>query len=308
MRNKQLIIIPGSCSTKSNWLDQILHFTAHGYDVKFLDLDAHKYRTLVECASSLFTKLKYAIQQTPENVEFDVEELFEDLDAAPDRVILAHSMGAMLLLKILSEPKLFAGQDAETYRAIQNSRIFFLQVPLHVNKTILAIMNVVKYLTYPFFFVYNWLFFRPFDFILVNLKHGIQHLLEPLRSILGLPLNILLMTNSFLGATLGELFNLVNYYKHWSEFSLEGFFAAKNQAMFDQAMMQSASNTIHRFDIRAAKHYHFTVGHPDIFCDNDLAIKFASELGANVLELNMGFHNPQHMFWTQEILHREIKQ
>ena len=52
--------------------------------------------------------------------------------------------------------------------------------------------------------------------------------------------------------------------------------------------------------------YHFTTGSTDIFCDAALVKNLANELGANILELDYGFHNPQHVFWTQEKLHKEI--
>ena len=134
----------------------------------------------------------------------------------------------------------------------------------------------------------------------------LRYIATPILNLFDLFLNIMLMNNAFLGSKPHEFANLINYYKQWDEFSLEGFFADKDEAMFSRAMMQRAESTLSRFDIKAAKNYHFTTGSPDPFCNSILVKQFATELGANILDLDYGFHNPQHVFWHQEKLHKHI--
>lgn len=299
----QLIIIPGSCSAKSNWFDQIHFFESAGYQVKFLDLDAHKHGTLMECSTDLFVKLKYALQ----SVELGAET-----------VILAHSMGAMLLLKILSESQYYRNESPETFAKIEQAKLVFIQVPLNVNRSLLSILNVVQYILYPFFLIYHLSVFKLMEWILLTAKKFLRFIIKPLKNnflhylaqpvfnLFDLFLNIMLMMNAFLGSKPQEFANLINYYRQWDEFSLEGFFANKQEAMFSRAIMQQAENTLNCFDANAAKNYHFTTGSPDFFCDSILIKQFASDIGANVFHLGPGFHNPQHIFWTQEKLHKEI--
>jgi pimeloyl-ACP methyl ester carboxylesterase len=325
---KQLIIIPGSCSAQSNWFDQIDFFESAGYEVRFLALDAHKYKTLIECSTALFLKLKYALQTRVEpdaddiTEEGNIESMFEDIDdigrPRSETVILAHSMGAMLLLKILSESKYYRNENLETFTKLEQSKLMFIQVPLHVNRPLLPVLNAVQYLLYPFFFFYHLTTFNFVEKMLLATKRFLRIILKPFRdnalkyiavpifNCLDLLLNIMLMNNAFLGSKPQEFANLINYYKQWDEFSLEGFFADKEEAAFSREIMKRAESTLSRFDTRATKNYHFTTGSTDIFCNAALVKNLANELGANILELDYGFHNPQHVFWTQEKLHKEI--
>ncbi len=321
---KQLIIIPGSCSAQSNWFDQIDFFESIGYEVRFLNLDAHKHKTLIECSSDLFLKLKYALQTRvePDADDEDIESMFEDLDTihepSSETVILAHSMGAMLLLKILSESQYYRNESLETFTKLEQSKLVFIQVPLNVNRPLLVVLSAVQYITYPFFFIYHHTIFGLFEKLLLTAKrllismekpfkdNFLRYITMPIFNLINLLLNIMLMNNAFLGSKPQEFANLIHYYKQWDEFSLEGFFANKEESMFSRAMMQRAESTLNRFDMKAAKNYHFTTGSPDPFCDSILVKQFANELGANVLDLGYGFHNPQHVFWTRDKLHKHI--
>ncbi len=326
LNDKQLIIIPGSCSAKSNWFDQIHFFESIGYNVKFLDLDAHKHRTLIECSTDLFLKLKYALQTTIEPdddiTDADIETMFKSAETInnpdSDTVILAHSMGAMLLLKILSESKYYRNENPETFAKLEQSKLIFIQVPLSINRSLLSLLNTVQYSLYPFFFIYHHTVFGLIERMLLTTKKllrsltnhfrnsFLRYIIQPTVNLFDLLLNIMLMNNAFLGSKPHEFANLINYYKQWDEFSLEGFFADKDEAMFSRAMMNRAESTICRFDTNATKNYHFTTGSPDPFCDSILVKQFAAELGANVLDLGYGFHNPHHVFWTQDKLHKHI--
>lgn len=299
MANKRLIIIPGSCSNESNWFDQIHHFEELGYEVNFLDLEAYKSKTLVESAINLFNRLKTILAKKSSD---DIEDLFENID--DQVVIMAHSMGAMLLLKILSEPKFYRGEDEQTYNTISRAKIIFIQVPLKVNRKLLDLLGFFKFWFYPLLFIYRLTIHGILDRVLIFLKKlSKKNISHPIFKASALPLNLALMHNSLWGAKIDEFGNLINYYKHWDDFSLESFFADAGENNFAKAMMNSSESAISRFDLNASLNYYFTVGDPDIFCDSGLIRDFANKLGAQVLELDPGFHSPQHMPWCQDKLH-----
>lgn len=303
MAKKRLIIIPGSCSTRSNWFDQIEHFQELGYEVNFLELEAYKSRTLIESAINLFNRLKMILAK---NSNDDIEDLFESTDN--QLIIMAHSMGAMLLLKILSEPRLYKSEDAHTYNTISQAKIVFIQVPLKVNRKLLDVLGFFRFWFYPLLFLYRFTVHGVLDRILIYLKKlSKRNNSHPVFKASTLPLNLALMHNSLWGAKVDEFGNLINYYRHWDDFSLESFFADANESGFERAMMNSSESAISRFDLNASLNYYFTVGDPDMFCDSSLIRDFANKLGAQVLELDPGFHSPQHMPWCQDRLHDVIK-
>ncbi|MDA0771610.1 MAG: hypothetical protein O3C63_01570 [Cyanobacteria bacterium] len=299
-QEKQLIIIAGSCSGKSNWFDQINYYKNQGYQVEFLEVDAGAANSLLEASSKLFSKLKHRVKQKT--------------------IILSHSMGSMLLLKILSEPKFYASENPELYRNIVNSKLIFLQVPLHVNAVALGILDILKYFFYPFLFVYNLLVFPVIDFILLMLK-TLMVILEKLIAVgfikypamlifkpIALSLNMLLVINTFWGTKPREFFNVIKFYKQWQDFALDGFFAKEQDGTaFDKAMIGATENTMDKFDRSNVSNYYFTHCFTDFFCDPGLTKEFANRLGANSKSLNYGFHSPQHCFWHQGAINRLIE-
>ncbi|MDD9898069.1 MAG: hypothetical protein OXU45_03615 [Candidatus Melainabacteria bacterium] len=298
---KQLIILEGSCSGKTNWFDQINHYRNEGYEVQFMEVGARNSSSLLEAASNMFNRLKHCLRD--------------------DAVILCHSMGAMFILKILSEPKFFASENPELYARIVNSRIIFLQVPLHVNELLLASLDTMKILFYPIFFVYNLVIFPVFDFVLMLVKYavaimeklvgrvpGLKYLGWLIFNPLNLLLNLSLVTNTFWGTKPSEFMNVTKFYKQWRDFSLDGFFAAEaTGSKFDQAMIGASENTMDKFDRSNVDNYVFTTCVTDWFCEPGLTKEFAQRLGAQVKELNFGFHSPQHCFWHQAALRELIE-
>jgi hypothetical protein len=299
-QEKQLIIIAGSCSGKSNWFDQINYYKNQGYQVEFFEVDAGGANSLLEAASNLFSRLKHRVKQ--------------------NTTILSHSMGSMLLLKILSEPKFYASVNPELYRNIVNSKLIFLQVPLHVNALALWILDILKYFFYPFLFVYNLVVFPVIDFFLLMLK-TLMAILEKLIAVgfmkypamlifkpMALFLNMFLVINTFWGTKPREFFNVIKFYKQWQDFALDGFFAKEqNGTAFDKAMIGATENTMARFDRSNVSNYYFTHCFTDFFCDPGLTKVFANRLGANSKSLNYGFHNPQHCFWHQGAINQLIE-
>lgn len=296
---KKIIIIAGSCSGKSNWFDQINYYKNLGYEVNFMEIDAGGAASLLDASSNLFLKLKYKLKEPA--------------------VIVSHSMGAMLLLKILSEPKFYVNENQELYQNIIRSRLIFLQVPLHVNALILGILDIVKYLIAPILFLYSLIVFPVIDFILVIFKYLLA-IIDKLVSglflkypswILLKPLNLLfnffLVVNTFWGTKPKEFFNVIKFYRQWRDFALDGFFANEQVGnAFDKAMMGAVKNTMFKFDRSNARNYFFTHGFTDVFCDPGLIQRFAKQLGANLLALNYGFHSPQHCFWHQEAINNLV--
>jgi predicted alpha/beta hydrolase family esterase len=258
-----------------------------------MEVGARNSSSLLEAASNMFNRLKHCLRD--------------------DAVILCHSMGAMFILKILSEPQYFRSENPELYARIVNSRIIFLQVPLHVNELLLTSMGLFQFLFYPVFFVYNLLIFPVVDFVLMLIKYlvaiaeklvlrvpGLKYLLAWIFKPVNLLLNLCLVTNTFWGTKPSEFMNVVKFYKQWRDFSLDGFFAADLAgSSFDRAVIGATENTMAKFDRSNVGNYVFTTCVTDWFCEPRLTQDFARRLGAEVKELNFGFHSPQHCFWHQ---------
>ncbi len=286
MATKKIIIIPGSCSSPLNWFDQFKTFTKHNFEIEYMHLDAYKYPSLSACSINLFEKLSNILRD--ENT-----------------TILAHSMGGMLLLKILSEPQFYKNIDPITFARIQHSRIFFIQVPLKVNQGLLLGLKFWGPILAPILFVYRYTLYLPFYYLILFLKE-IIHPIPVLNWFFGLFLNKASMLNSFWGSRVKEFLHLVNYYKQWEDFSLRGFFEEEQRNNFEVAINNLAENKTLAFDFIAVQEYFFTIGEPDVFCDIHTTKFFVGRISANLLELKYGFHNPQHFFWTQKILYEKI--
>ncbi len=285
---KQIVIIPGSCADQSNWFDQIVYFESLGYNVKFLDLEAVRAKSFTQCAMNLFDNCKYA---------------FNAVDNDATRVIYCHSMGAMLLLKILLEPKFYQNQNAELYDKIRRSKIVFLQMPLSVNKFLLYLVEFLRFPLYPLFFFYHWIFFRPVAFILLTLKSLLfrfKTAFDPsfITDVFDFMLNNFLMSNSFWGTKAGEFFNVVNYYRQYRDF-ISGLFVDGSLTRFQKEMNKIADDKLSDLDKSNAANYFFTAGDPDWFCSEKLTQNFAQRLGAQYLLLPFNLHNPHHVFWYQ---------
>lgn len=292
-KHKRLIIIPGSCSHKSNWFDQLGYFRALGYQLSFLDLHADKYRTFAACADRLF------------------QSLAKVMNANEQPVIVAHSMGAMLLLKVLSESKYYRSINQDLYERIRLSKIIFLQMPLNMHNKIYFVLNLVKYWIAPLQLVHSLLFRDLLAWLIVQPKKILLMLrrfraIEPLAKILDFVLNQLLILNAFVGTRPWEFFNLVRYYRQFGEFTTQGFFASEAINDFQRAMDRIPRNKFDDFDKTNCTNYYFSYGDPDYFCEVEATHKFANFLGSKLVYMPFSMHNPQHMFWCQDKLHELI--
>jgi hypothetical protein len=267
---KKLIIIPGSCSHISNWFDQIEYARTKGFTIVFLRLDADKFRDFSDCADNLFHKISL------------------HLNAEQETVILAHSMGSMLLLKILSGFQHYTAKDHYAYEKIISSRLIFLQMPINLHKKIYLALNIFKFFVYPIQLFYSFLLKEIFAWFLLLPKKIILFLrkfkkIDPAKKFLDVLDSVInqgLILNGVLGTKPWEFFNLVRYYWQFGIFTAQGFDI--------------------EFDRNKAKNYFFTYGDPDYFCEEESTHKLAEFMGANLVHMPLSMHNPQHMFWCRD--------
>lgn len=249
---KNLIIIPGSCSDRLNWFDQINFYEKQGWQVGFLDLNAAKYETIEDCAVAM---------------EFALDNLVNE-----ETVIMAHSMGSMLMFKVLVNSK-----NERLQSLFKKIKIFFIQMPceskaLNVIKVFFKLIELIIFLHWVL--VHWWL--EPLLYFLKRrLAFGYQNnLIKPINTFI----NFCSMNNSFWKAGSAEFRGLINYYETWQE-------------IFENL----------DFDLSSYKNLYFTYGEPDPVCDSDLikeiGLKFSN---VNTLDMTYGFHNPHHFFWFQK--------
>lgn len=230
-----------------------------------LACDSH---TLTDCAHCLLARL---------------ELIFKD--ESSEKVIYAHSMGAMLLIKIFLHSHDFSSFEQDLLEKVFKSRIIFIQAPIKTNffpyhfymnfrAAFIAVMRL-----------YRSLFYVEIETILIRLKKTI--LKAKTRSynvaILDLFLNLALMGNSALGTEPQEFYNLIEYYKEWNDFHF----------------IDHITDDIRETDY---SNFYFTYGQPDMFEDKKKLEFFAAILGAQLVHLPWGFHSPQHLFWWQNKL------
>ena len=123
----KLIIIPGAGSSELNWLDQLIYFEEKQWQKHFLHYQAEEHLNFQDCANALSINLTEILK-----AGFSIKE---------DSIILiAHSMGAMLLLKILtdnSSPEKFS----QIKSLLKNTNIFLIQPPARTNIKLLKFLK-----------------------------------------------------------------------------------------------------------------------------------------------------------------------
>jgi hypothetical protein len=259
---KHIIIIPGTCAHSSNWFDQIYEYESLGHKVDFLDLNTYKYKTFIECVSAIFDDIS-SVLRVPNN---EVDFLSSD-----EIVFIGHSMGAMILLKILSEKNFFSKRNPLIYDAIRRSKIIFVQVPLKASSLNLGVLSTLKYLAYPFFLLHRYLIFPWLIHCLLFCKILEKKVFASIpffREFVNFCLNVMLMHNSFWGTKIKEFAHSNLYYKHWDAFSLAGLNSPKKLSEFDRAMMGYEKNTQDNLSSEFTQNYFFTYGDPVFFCES----------------------------------------
>jgi pimeloyl-ACP methyl ester carboxylesterase len=255
---KNLIIIPGSCSDQLNWFDQINYYKKLGWQVGFLDLNAAKYKTMQDCADA---------------IELALENLVNE-----ETVIMSHSMGAMLMFRVLSK-----STDASLEKLFKKIKIFFIQMPCDSEKVGLmrASMPLVSLaMTLHKFLVHWWL--EPLLYSLKKLfAFGYKN---PFFMPINFLLNFAAMNTSFWKATPQEALSLMKYYENWQDF-------------FDH----------NNADLNSYENLYFTYGQPDPVCNTSLIIDLGKRFtNLKILKMPLGFHNPHHFFWYQEKFDRLV--
>lgn len=248
---KNLIIIPGSCSDRLNWFDQINFFEKHTeLQVAYLSLSAQNYSSF-------------------EDYSVDIERALESL-LNDNTVVLAHSMGAMLLFKILTST-----QNLQLKKTLLKIKIVLIQMPLQTK--FVALMKkslfLIEFISLFFkLFILWWL--EPALYFAKNF-FAFAYKNKNLQTI-NLFLNLLSMFSGFWKTDIKEMKNLIRFYANWQKHLLD-------------------------FDLSEYENLFMTYGAFDLLCPmqdvKELGEKFPN---LNLLKMFYGFHNPHHLFWYQK--------
>jgi predicted alpha/beta hydrolase family esterase len=287
----KLIIIPGAGSSELNWLDQLIYFEEKQWQKHFLHYQSEEHLSFHDCANALSVNLTEILK-----AGFSIKE---------DSIILiAHSMGAMLLLKILTDNS-SPEQLLEIKLLLKNTNIFLIQPPARTNTKLLkflktsqglisTIMKLHQPLKEP---LAEWL--REIklknantELLTEGSKIGDRKFLTDLIWILGA------MHISAWGTHPQVFKNLINYYEEWENYSPLSVLANEEPVKYNPSDESSSPFTeLHDFNIN------ITVSNSDIFCDKNDSLKLAELLNAKVKEFDWTFHNPMHFPWSQKEFH-----
>jgi hypothetical protein len=305
----KLIIIPGAGSSELNWLDQLIYFEEKQWQKHFLHYQSEEHLSFHDCANALSINLTEILK-----AGFSIKE---------DSIILiAHSMGAMLLLKILTDNS-SPEKLLEIKLLLKNTNIFLIQPPARTNTKLLkflktsqglisTIMKLHQPLKEP---VAEWL--RE-----IKLKNANAELLTEgsrmgEKKFLTDLIWILAAMHISAWGTHPQVFkNLINYYEEWENYSPLTMFANNDRSAL---RVHEAHEDDENAEIGVSLHAHnellsrfidlhdfninITVSNSDIFCDKNDSLKLAELLNAKVKEFDWTFHNPMHFPWSQKEFH-----
>ena len=280
LSKKKVLIIPGSLSYDSNWLDQIIYFQELGYDVSYMKLEAERYPNLDICSNALFIKIRDYMQ-----------EIAYEKDAQSP-IILCHSMGGMLLLRILSNYEYYSNLDIETFEAILQSQKYFIQAPIKRSNLVMAMLDISKWFTMPIMFFYSRLLF---GFVDKGLRAIKKASLKLNNGIIDLIVNFLIIQNGCFGTGVKEYWNLIEYYRSWDLLSIFQGINLDNKNM--AALFVNS---------------HFSTADGDLFCNPENTHKLlkpvfeVQDKENYVHHFKNGSHIPMHLFWCQKEFHSWI--
>jgi len=262
----KLIIIPGAGSSDLNWLDQLVYFEKQNFKSHFLEYKADLHENMSDCAYHL------------------AEEL-STLTESSRSLIIAHSMGAMLLLKALSETKV----SEKLKISLSNSEVFLVQCPPNANPKLLkslksfrGLLSTGMHLHQPLKKIvrenlekYKLKFLEKKE-LSKNagnelIEWSLQEHIKDLAWILSA------MHISAWGTQPSIFKNLINYYEEWH---------------YEKITEKDLSH-LHDLNI------HLTVSNSDIFCSKSDSLKLAEKLNANIKHFDWTFHNPMHFPWSK---------
>lgn len=317
----KLIIIPGAGSSELNWLDQLIYFEEKQWQKHFLHYQAEEHLNFQDCADALSINLTEILkagfsiqedciqQQSNNNSQIELNK----------NILIAHSMGAMLLLKILTDSS-NSEKLLEIKLLLKNTNIFLIQPPARTNPKLLkflktsqglisTIMKLHQPLKEP---VAEWL--REIklknanaELLMQGAKIGDRKFLTDLMWILAA------MHISAWGTHPQVFKNLISYYEEWEKYSPLTMFSNNDLStlwvhedhenaeigvsLYAHNQLLSRFIDLHDFNIN------ITVSNSDIFCDKNDSLKLAELLNARVKEFDWTFHNPMHFPWSQKEFH-----
>ena len=301
----KLIIIPGAGSSELNWLDQLIYFEEKQWQKHFLHYQSEEHLSFHDCADALAINLTEILK-----AGFSIKE---------DSIILiAHSMGAMLLLKILTDNS-NSEKLSEIKALLKNTNIFLIQPPAKTNPKLLkflktsqglisTIMKLHQPLKEP---VAEWL--RE-----IKLKNANAELLaegSKMRDRKFLTDLIWILAAMHISAwgTHPQVFkNLMNYYEEWEKYSPLTMSSNNDRSVICSdadgnaeigVLLHAHNELLSRFTDLHDFNINITVSNSDIFCDKNDSLKLAELLNARVKEFDWTFHNPMHFPWSQKEFH-----
>lgn len=289
----KLIIIPGAGSSELNWLDIITHFQQLGFSTHFINYKPESHSTFHECSEALKSNLDNILNSDSLNAPVTLEE---PCTAKDENIILAHSMGSMLLLNIILETFSEDSLSKNLVKPLERSSIFLIQCPAKSNpllvsifKNLTATISYIMHLHQPLEKpIKSWLKriklktleHRQSESLNINIENSASRMIYIKRQIEDSLWILAAMHISAWGSPVQSFKNLAEYYIHWNEYS--------------KKIINKDKQSISELKIQ------MTVSNSDIFCDKTASLELAKELNATVKEFDWTFHNPMHFPWSQE--------
>ncbi|MCH2227019.1 MAG: hypothetical protein MK033_04530 [Candidatus Caenarcaniphilales bacterium] len=260
---KELIIIPGAGSSKLNWMDQILSYESNGFRVDFFDYQVEYCNSFTDLETQVLGYLKKILKiSSAQNIS--------------ERTIVAHSMGAMVLVSLLMK---LANSDLTVGESfldeLKSHKIFLVQMPITTNTKLLNGLKASSPLIKTMIQIHKP-FENPVSDYLSNLKTKSKIIFEPLRDIADLIWILSAMHISAYTTHEDAFMKMIEFYDSWN--------------------LLSSSNTqyLKSFDIA------MTVSNSDIFVTREEALEFAEMISAKTRDFDWTFHNPMHFPWSQK--------
>lgn len=316
----KLIIIPGAGSSELNWLDQFIYFEEKQWQKHFLHYQSEEHLNFQDCADALSINLTEILKAGFSIKEDHIQQESNNSSQIElnKNVLIAHSMGAMLVLKILTDNS-NSEKLLELKSLLKNTNIFLIQVPAKTNtkllrflKTSQGLISIIMKLHQPLKEpVAEWL-------KEIKLKNANAELLaegskiRDKKFLVDLMWILAAMHISAWGTHPQVFNNLVNYYEEWEKYSPLTMFSNNNRSVISSNANKDtkAGVSLHlhneflsRFTDLHDFNINITVSNSDIFCDKNDSLKLAELLNAKVKEFDWTFHNPMHFPWSQKEFH-----
>jgi hypothetical protein len=289
----KLIIIPGAGSSELNWLDQLIYFEEKQWQKHFLHYQPEEYLNFHDCADALAINLTEILKAGFSIKEDHIQQESNNSSQIElnKNILIAHSMGAMLLLKILTDNS-NSEKLSEIKALLKNTNIFLIQPPAKTNTKLLKFLKTSQGLLSTIMKLHQPLKEPLAEWLReIKLKNANAELLAEgsktgdRKFLIDLIWILAAMHISAWGTHPQVFKNLINYYEEWEKYS--------PLSMDDTSVLWMPKD----FNIN------ITVSNSDIFCDKNDSLKLAELLNAKVKEFDWTFHNPMHFPWSQKEFH-----